>query len=255
MYSSGSLGPFLLCQRSSSAVTNKSTFSSVCKPLNLALALQQNLVQLFISTWPQALKTSQHSDYGSAYFIAYIYIMMLSTSTCSSSTTFQFNSYCLSKELLWWKLAYRFLFLQWWMSFGIHVSTFSWNLLNILKLRMAIKKTISFIIYLFLGEPESKILCCTNVCTESIPPYSCTRTILLLMLLPWSLSVQFSLHHLYLLPPLSQPVSIFGGNNLICNCLPTFQCSCFAQCVRPWHCLLCCCLLVQQCKYAIQSSL
>lgn len=158
MYSSGSLGPFLLCQRSSSAVTNKSTFSSVCKPLNLALALQQNLVQLFISTWPQALKTSQHSDYGSAYFIAYIYIMMLSTSTCSSSTIFQFDSYCLSKELLWWKLAYRFLFLQWWMSFGIHVSMFSWNLLNILKLWMAIKK--DNFIYLFFFLVSLKVKYC-----------------------------------------------------------------------------------------------
>lgn len=116
------------------------------------------------------------------------------------------------------------------------------------------KKRQFYLFIFFFGEPESKILCCTNVCTECIPPYSCTRTILL-MLLPWSLSVQFSLHHLYLFPPLSQPVSIFGGNNLICNCLPTFQCSCFAQCVRPWHCLLCCCVLVQQCKYAIQSSL
>jgi len=62
-------------------MTNKSAFSSVCKPLNLALALQQNLLQLFISTWPQAVKISQHSDYGSAYFIAYIYIMLLYTST------------------------------------------------------------------------------------------------------------------------------------------------------------------------------
>lgn len=44
MSSSGILGPFWFCDRSRSAPRNQPAFSSVCKYLNLALALQQNLM-------------------------------------------------------------------------------------------------------------------------------------------------------------------------------------------------------------------